>query len=471
MPQAAPYKYYKYSVNGQEYVEAGPEVPRGANEISFSEFVPKAKAMPNPENGWTGQGSYYDMLSRTTPQAVQQGGATQYYFEDGAMKELSQVGQQEKFEAEVAAGRMKKVPVGTGFGYIPTDSAAAEGLANPASLNTASNGAPGGAQGFGPGLGFDPDQALGDIYASRSDLQELYGSDGRAINPEDPRVAGIPTILDWVQKFGQNEYPVLQGYVGTPGSGGTGTGSGGGSGGNGGYGAGGATGSGGTGAGGASPYSTGDPTLDGILQRFEKYIADQTAAGNKFNPNIELDPATVQKFLDQATGEIEPYYQNQIKVIKDNLSSNLSDLQKSYELNKKQSEAQFKTGLATKRENLAGSGLAFSGVRGQQEKSAVDAASLEQEQEALSTTNKLRGALQDAESKIGSRNLSSLQFPNMTEFQATAAGEGGFTAGRTLNFAPVGDVTGSIEYNQRGDIRQLSDYLQGQEVAKRSLNF
>ena len=59
-------------------------------------------------------------------------------------------------------------------------------------------------------------------------------------------------------------------------------------------------------------------------------LDSQLANGQTINPNIEITPDTVQQFLDQATSEIDPYYQNQIKVIKNDLSRNLSDLATKY---------------------------------------------------------------------------------------------------------------------------------------------
>lgn len=45
------------------------------------------------------------------------------------------------------------------------------------------------------------------IRSQRSDLQSLYDDNGNAINPDDPRVAGIPTLQDWWSQYGRFEYP------------------------------------------------------------------------------------------------------------------------------------------------------------------------------------------------------------------------------------------------------------------------
>jgi hypothetical protein len=48
------------------------------------------------------------------------------------------------------------------------------------------------------------------VYSQRQDLQALYNPDGSAKNPNDPRIAGIPTLKDWASQYGVNEEPLLK---------------------------------------------------------------------------------------------------------------------------------------------------------------------------------------------------------------------------------------------------------------------
>lgn len=64
---------------------------------------------------------------------------------------------------------------------------------------------------IGGGLKMNWDSALGDIYKSRADLQELYNPDGTAKNINDSRIAGIPTLQEWAKMYGSKEYPILAG--------------------------------------------------------------------------------------------------------------------------------------------------------------------------------------------------------------------------------------------------------------------
>lgn len=88
---------------------------------------------------------------------------------------------------------------------------AARNPAKPAEVETWPGGInPNQAQNAG-GLQFPSfDQALKDVYGKRSDLQELYNPDGTAKNPDDPRIAGIPTLQDWASKYGINEESTLK---------------------------------------------------------------------------------------------------------------------------------------------------------------------------------------------------------------------------------------------------------------------
>ena len=66
------------------------------------------------------------------------------------------------------------------------------------------------------GTGQTSPTALNQVYSQRSDLQSLYNPDGTAKNPNDPKIAGIPTLNDWASKYGVNEEPLLKGAVLNP---------------------------------------------------------------------------------------------------------------------------------------------------------------------------------------------------------------------------------------------------------------
>jgi len=47
------------------------------------------------------------------------------------------------------------------------------------------------------------------VYSERPDLQALYNPDGTPKNPNDPKIASIPTLQDWAQQYGVKERPEI----------------------------------------------------------------------------------------------------------------------------------------------------------------------------------------------------------------------------------------------------------------------
>lgn len=218
-------------------------------------------------------------------------------------------------------------------------------------------------------------------------------------------------------------------------------------------------------------FTTGDPKLDAIYSQLSDFLHSQIEAGQTINPNIQLTPADVQKFIDQASAEVDPYYKSQIDAIKGDLATNLNYLSQQYTL-KNQAEGQsFQKNLADTRESLAGNGLAFSGVRGQQENNLQTSEQNTLDSSAAAASKAASDAASAAGKQIGSRNLSDLNAPTLSGYSADLSGNGGVNATRALNYFNPGNTTGSLEYAANADKRNLSDFLQQQEVQKRSLSF
>lgn len=308
------------------------------------------------------------------------------------------------------------------------------------------------------------DNALLQTYNERSDLQELYnppkpnGEGGEAKDPTDPRVANIPTLTDWAQQFGFDEVPNLAGF-----------------------------GPGATAPTDAAPaetptdgtfgepdFTTGVPELDAIYKRLSQFIEDLVASGQTINPNIELTPETIQGFLDQATAEIGPFFANQIELVREDLDRAIGDLQRTFEFEKTRAESIFKQNLAVQGERFAGAGTIISGQRGREQQELVQGQQRSLDFATESAASAAAQATAGAEAAIGTRNLAGLNLPGFQLSQVSLAGRGGFTAGdrRLSFFDPTGrDVTGSLEFQERADIRSLADFLKQQEIQKRVLSF
>lgn len=123
MATAVQNKLYKYSVNGQQYFEAGPVLPTGGGhqEATVDEFNQWYNSNPNMQTWakqWMGNKTIDQLLAGPSGYEISDQGVFQ------ATQTPEQIAQQKMYDDGVANGTWKKVPVGSGFGYVPTGSAA-----------------------------------------------------------------------------------------------------------------------------------------------------------------------------------------------------------------------------------------------------------------------------------------------------------------------------------------------------------
>ena len=215
--------------------------------------------------------------------------------------------------------------------------------------------------------------------------------------------------------------------------------------------------------------STGNQVLDATLQSLQKYLDQILSSGNTVNPALQITPETVQKFLDQATSQIDPYYAGQISAIKNELGISVQTLQKSYDIEKQQTEAAFKKELSTTREQTAGAGIAFSGIRGQMEQDIGSAQNLALQGRSLGLESDIGKALRTTERQIGSRDIQSIYdtLPTFPQYGASTAGEGSLSSARNLSFAPLGGTTGSLEFERTAAIDQRKGQLLDEEIKRK----
>lgn len=216
--------------------------------------------------------------------------------------------------------------------------------------------------------------------------------------------------------------------------------------------------------------TTGNTQLDELYAEMKAYLKKIQDSGQIVNPNIALSPSEIQGFLDQAEGQISPYYQSQFATVKNDLKSNLEYLQKNYDIEQENAKAEFTKSLGTARESAAGAGTVFSGGRARGEQDLASTQNRALEQYGLTTQEKARSLVTGAEGKIGSGNLQEITLPQFGMNTASTSGRGGFTPSRTLSYGGTGGVTGSLEYEKRKEARDLGDYLAQQESKRRSLN-
>lgn len=213
-------------------------------------------------------------------------------------------------------------------------------------------------------------------------------------------------------------------------------------------------------------YNTGNTDLDTMLNAFLDTLKAITDAGKVVNPNIDITPELTKQWLDQASTELDPYYQSQFSAIKGDLSTDLNYLSDQYKSVAKTNEETFKQNLATSRENAANSGTIFSGARGVNEQSLADTSQRNMEGLSGDLTYKAQKTGNVAEQNIGSTNLSGLNSPTYKSYSMSTLGEGQYIplSDRSL-FNPTGGVTGTLERTQIEKKRAYQDLLKGNWLA------
>jgi len=217
---------------------------------------------------------------------------------------------------------------------------------------------------------------------------------------------------------------------------------------------------------------TGNKTLDEILVAMQEMIDNMNDQGQIVNPNIELTPAEIQGFLDQAVTELDPYYSSYIESIKTDLADDISQLQESYNLNKEQRIADFQSSLGAQRETEATRGTIFSGgrmkraeaLKGQHERSlqALEAGTLGTARN-LGTT---------AERDIGSTALGGVNIPQIQTGSLGFMGEGQYVpiSDRSL-YNLQGGVYGSKQRERKTSELLRASELEAAKRSSRALNF
>lgn len=211
MAEAVPYKLYRATENDR--YDLIPDLQ--ATNSTYAAGQNQEGTVDQFMQDYNANKAYYDdyFARNTTPgvkeafqQIISGGAATQpiqsgYVMDNGVLTTQKAIDEQAAQKAGIADGSLVEVAPGM---TVPKGSAGEANLPNIGTNNTA-NAANAATQQQAAQPAQQQPVTLQDVYNSRPDLQELYNQDGTAKNVNDPRVAGIPTLSDWAQKYGTNE--------------------------------------------------------------------------------------------------------------------------------------------------------------------------------------------------------------------------------------------------------------------------
>lgn len=196
-----------------------------------------------------------------------------------------------------------------------------------------------------------------------------------------------------------------------------------------------------------TPYNTGDVAQDALLAELQVFIKAQQDAGLKINEALNFDQATIDKFLETAKKQVQPFYAQQIETIKADVLRTAPQILQEYGNDIEKQKASFESNLDNTRESFADRGTAFSGQRAKSE------LGMQSEQDRNLATlsqgygNKLYELGRNAEQKIGASNTPSLG--SLSNYSASLSGNGGFKlSGSSTPYTSGGYQIGSLQNDQ-----------------------
>ena len=214
-----------------------------------------------------------------------------------------------------------------------------------------------------------------------------------------------------------------------------------------------------------SQINTLPPEIQGLVSQLTRMLEKTLEAGQVLNPDIELTPERLKEFTDQATTELEPYYQEVINQAKGDIELSLNRLSEDYKRGVSRAEEPFKEGLARQSESEAQAGLTYGSERGLRERQNVQSQQRSLDDVFRTVERGVQDTARAGERSLGSGFLSGLQSPQFSPFTAST---GGFSQGtpRTI-FNLQGGLMGEKPKQRGVDIRTRASELE--DISRRNL--
>lgn len=197
------------------------------------------------------------------------------------------------------------------------------------------------------------------------------------------------------------------------------------------------------------------------------------ASGQRVNPNITIDDATIQRFAEQAKTELAPYYRELFAQSDADLKNSMEQVKQSYNRSISDIGRTYGEALENTQESFGQRGLQFSSDRTKSEQDIATKAERAVQDAATQAEQQARQY-----GTTGERTLGSSAFPTIDTSVTTGqtlqlgkAGQYGLTGGSSRSlFNPTGGVTGSLERNQLFDTEARKTELTNAEREYRAAN-
>lgn len=217
------------------------------------------------------------------------------------------------------------------------------------------------------------------------------------------------------------------------------------------------------------------PYMVEVLSGIQTLADEMLAQGKRVNPDVVIDDATVQRFLEQAKTELGPYYRQQFQQTEDDLKVGFEQLKQDQAKRELALSKQYGQQLEQTQESYAQRGLTFGTARDKAEAGLADTYSSALEDAMTQST---RSGLELGTK--GERTLGSANFPQIDTSVAAGTkpilnqpGVYGFnfgTSSRSL-FNPIGGTTGTLERTRLFDEESRKQELTSAEREYRAANY
>jgi len=217
-----------------------------------------------------------------------------------------------------------------------------------------------------------------------------------------------------------------------------------------------------------SQFSKMSPTLQMAYLQMMQSLGKTIEAGKVINPNIEITPEKIQEFTNQATSELDPYYQEQINNYKKDLETSISRLKEDFSKGVRSAEEPFKRNLAAAAESEAQAGLTYGSERAVREKTNIQGQQDLIDENALKVSRLAEDAYKQTERTLGSDVLSGVSMPSLENYNVSKQG---FTeAGLRNLYTPQGGLVGSLQKERTTNIKGRTSELEEAYRQQRILN-
>lgn len=207
---------------------------------------------------------------------------------------------------------------------------------------------------------------------------------------------------------------------------------------------------------------TGNPEMDAMLKTLQTYLNELKARGQVLNPNIDITPEKAAEFLAKAESEINPYYQGQLKMAREQLLSSAGYAKDQLEQYERQLASQYNLQHKQLGEQAADQGFAQSGIRKQGETQLAtevqDRLTLNRQQLQNQLGNVARSFAQNwGTSELPGLNISRTpQVTGMGSFQTDSSTQPFYS----LSPEVYNGLIGTEEFNRRGAVQQRVSQLE-----------